>query len=50
MIRHPDMPNIIIKKNGQEVREDIDEETDRFEDLYSTFPQDEQQVSLKMTK
>ena len=51
MIRHPDMPNIIIKMNGQEVREDIEEETDSFEpdldDLYLTRPQDEQQVSQR---
>ena len=43
------MPNIIIKKNGQEVREDIEEETDVFsenlDDLYLTRPEDEQQVS-----
>ena len=45
------MPNIIIKMNGQEVREDIEEETDSFEpdldDLYLTRPQDEQQVSQR---
>ena len=49
MIRHPDMPNIIIKKNGQEVREDIEEETDEFrenlDDLYLTHPEDEHLVS-----
>ena len=50
------MPNIIIKKNGQEVREDIEEETDAFgeddlylkrpedDDLYLTRPEDELQV------